>query len=191
MGAKLSTPQEATKATSKAGQSFRVLYKMDSKDAAVRLGNTRMIVGFDDFMIANMLEKLKSSTKLGVKLLGELRRFELENVVTIRILNKRRLADRHDLHRLVEKVEETCAAIRDFLCSLQVCVITPKAGDDWHEQASKLLQVIGETRDDLLWFRLSLFPAGTEVEPKAERPRGCMQLLLTAIAGCTRQGLAI
>jgi hypothetical protein len=147
---------------------------MDSEDAVVRLGNTRMIVGFEDFMVAQILEKLKSSTKLGVKLLSELRHFELENVVTIRILNKRKLADRHDLHRLVEKVEETCAAIRDFLFSLQVCATAPKAGDDWHEKALKISQVIGETREDLLRFRLSLFPVGTEATVEAERLKGWM-----------------
>ena len=174
MGARLSTPQGATKAAPEESQGFRVLYKMDSEDAVLRLRNTRMIVGFQDFMVAQILEKLKSSTKLGVKLLSDLRRFERENVVTIRILNKRKLAERHDLHRLVEKVEETCAAIRDFLFSLQVCATAPKAGDDWHEQAFNISQRIGETREDLLQFRLSLFPVGTEVKAEAERLRGCM-----------------
>jgi hypothetical protein len=189
MGARVSKPQEAQNATSRAGASFRVLYKMNSEETAIRLGNIRMIVGYDDFMIQHLLWKLDFSTKLGVKLLSELKRLDEEIVAIIRILTKR-LVDRNDLYELVKKVEETCGAIRDFLFSLQVCASLPRAGDDCHEKASKVLKAIEERREQLLRLRVSLFPARTEVGAKIKRPRGCMQPLLTAIMGRKRQGPA-
>jgi hypothetical protein len=187
MGTRLSKHQEAPDATSKAGKSFVALYKINSEDASIRLGKIRMIVGYEDFMINQLLSKLDSDMKLGVKLLSELRRFEKETIITIRILNKRRLADRNDLYELVKKVEKTCDAIRDFLSSLQVRMTLPKAGDDCHEEALKVLEAVGERREDLLQLRMSLFPARTEVIADVERPGRCMEPWLTAITGRKRQ----
>lgn len=64
-----------------------------------------MIVGYDGFMIQHLFEKPGRGAKLGVKLLSELKRLEMETVVTIRILGKQRLPDRNDLYELVEEVE--------------------------------------------------------------------------------------
>jgi hypothetical protein len=114
-----------------------------------------MIVGYDDFMIQHLFEKLGRDTKLGVKLLGELRGLEMETVLTIRILGKQGLPGRNDLYELVKEVEKTCVAIGILLSVLQACEILPKAGDDRHEKVSRLLKAVGDQRDDLLQLRIS------------------------------------
>jgi hypothetical protein len=114
-----------------------------------------MIVGYDDFMIQHLFEKLGRDTKLGVKLLSELRHLEMETVLTIRILGKQGLPGRNDLYEFVKEVVKTCVAIGILLSVLQACEILPKAGDDRHEKVSRLLKAVGDQRDDLLQLRIS------------------------------------
>jgi hypothetical protein len=59
-------------------------------------------VGYDDLRICHLVRKLESGRRLGLKLLMELGRLEIESVLTIRILRRRKLANRTDLYEAVK-----------------------------------------------------------------------------------------
>lgn len=183
MGGRFSKPQKASNTTAEAERTFKVLYKMNSEEAVLRLHNTRSIVGYDDITIYHLLEKMDFEGKLGIKLLGELRRLEVEIVITIRILSKRRLADRSDIYDHVKRMEDTCHAVRDLLDNLMAYAAYPAARTSYQGKASKVWEEIQERKQDLLRLRISLFPRRVEVKPTSVLTRDCMQHLLTAIIG--------
>jgi hypothetical protein len=94
---------------------------LNSEEAALRLGNIRNIVGYNDLGICHLVRKLEFGQRFGLKLLMEFGRLDVESVLTIRILRRRKLADRTDLYETVKKVEDTCA-IRDVFDSLATYV---------------------------------------------------------------------
>ena len=79
-------------------------------------------MGYDNLRICHLVRKLESGQRLGLKRLMEFGRLDVESVLTIRILRRRKLADRTDLYETVKKVEDTSCAIRDVFDSLATYV---------------------------------------------------------------------
>ena len=183
MGGRFSKPQKASKTTAEAEGTFKVLYKMNSEEAVLRLHNTRNIVGYDDITIYHLLGKMDFGGRLGIKLLDELRRLEVEIVITIRILSKRRVADRSDIYDSVRRMEDTCHAVRDLLDNLMAYAAYPTAKTSYQGKASGVWEEIQERKQDLLRLRISLFPRRVGAKATSVLMRDCMQHLLTAIIG--------
>ena len=79
-------------------------------------------MSYDDLRICHLVRKLESGQRLGLKLLMEFGRLDVESVLTIRILRRRKLADRTDLYETLKKAEDTSCAIRDVFGSLATCI---------------------------------------------------------------------
>ena len=183
MGGRFSKAQKASHPTAEAEGTFQVLYKMNSEEAVLRLYNTRSIVGYDDTTIYHLLGRMDFEGNLGVKLLGELRRLEVETVITIRILSKRRVADRSEIYDHVKRMEDTCHAVRDLLDNLMAYAAYPAARAPYQGKASEVWEEIQERKRDLLRLRISLFPRRVEANATSVLMMDCMQHLLTAIIG--------
>jgi hypothetical protein len=79
-------------------------------------------VGHDDLRICRLVRRLEPGQRLGLKLLEELGRLDVESVLTIPIPRKRKLADRSDLYETAKKVEDNSCAVRDVFGSLATYV---------------------------------------------------------------------
>jgi hypothetical protein len=107
---------------------------LNSEEAALRLGNIRKIAGYDDLRICHLLGKLESGQRLGLRLLKELRRLDVETVIIIQILRMRKLADRTDLYETVNKVEDNSCEIGDVFDSLATYVVFQVARGCCHKK---------------------------------------------------------
>ena len=184
MGKILSKFQEVSHTVVEAETSFKVLYKMNSEEAVLRLSRIRYIVAYDDLAIWHLLGKMGLGGNLGVQLLGELKSLEEENSLTIRILRKRKLADRSDIYEDVKKMEDTCSTVRNLLDSLMACPGYRATGNPYQEKALKVSEEIRERKKDLLRLRLSSSaPKRTEVKVTTTSMRNRIQLLSSAIIG--------
>ena len=140
---------------------FRVLIKLDSVEAAVRLGKIRkeVLSKYGDEYISRLLRTIAGGIKLEVELIH----LDQETTLTKALLQKRKLKERASLGSMCANMESACGDTRRLLDRLSLNERnqhTPPRS--CRKQASQLLAVLTERREELRCLRAMLAVYGSD-----------------------------
>ena len=135
-------------------RSFRVLRRMDSREAACRLGKLRRRICFSDVQISRLLRQLGP---LGFDTERQLLRLEAQIRTTKLFLERRGLCEVSCLYEIVGELEDMCCSTKCLLAMLAACQEhRSKPSNKCYTQVGRLLLELRDKEEKLQCLRQAL-----------------------------------